>query len=200
MAAHSRPVAATTTTTMTTTMRPPQPPPMLLLLCLTVLSTCLLSAEGKRVLRDTNKYPACLVDEDCLSYHKLADHACFQYFCYPFKRASSALEASAAADFEDIPPCSLKRPCPNSAAREGGAKRRGERQFCQRHYDKRRVSVGVCLGEDTNRACSSHDDCSDAGGKCCNNFCCGQEYYDALKRLPCTNDIGCQVRKDTFFF
>ncbi len=159
---------------------------------LLVLCALVVASTSAQVLRDTKKYPACLVDEDCLEYHKLADHVCYQYFCYPHKKATEALEASQAGAFKDLPPCSRRRPCASSQSGPGK-----ERQVCRRHHDKRRVSVGVCVGERSNKECSSHSDCAgDAGGFCCNEYCCGQEYFDALKRLPCSNDIGCQVRNN----
>ncbi len=37
------------------------------------------TAEAK-VLNNTEKYPPCFMDDDCGTYHHLADHACFQVY------------------------------------------------------------------------------------------------------------------------
>ncbi len=66
-----------------------------------------------------------------------------QYFCYPYKKAGQALEASEAGAFSDLAPCSRKRPCRSGAGYP--------KQTCFRHYDKRRVSVGVCLEDEVRR-------------------------------------------------
>ncbi len=43
-------------------------------------------ASGPFLMSDTAKYPVCIDDVDCKERHKLKDHACFQYFCYPWKK------------------------------------------------------------------------------------------------------------------
>ena len=47
-------------------------------------STMFHSANAIKVwnMTDTKKYPVCLADEEC---ENLDGHACFQYFCYPWK-------------------------------------------------------------------------------------------------------------------
>ncbi len=162
--------------------------------CLLLVMAAVLSVTTEAtILKNTTKYPACLVDDDCLSYHKLADHACFQYFCYPYKKAQEELKASEAKELADLPPCSRKQPCKQPVGATNGKK--PSEMECFKHHDKRRVSIGVCVGESENRDCVAHSDCTgDAGGRCCNGYCCGEEYFNAIKRLPCNGDLGCQVR------
>ena len=63
---------------------------------------------------------------------------------------------------------------------------------CFRHYERRKVTHGVCVPSiDT---CDKHDDCYAKGGKCCNGYCCNEEYFEALGDMPCYNDLGCQVQ------
>ena len=28
--------------------------------------------------------------------------------------------------------------------------------------------------------------------ECCNGYCCGKEFFDQLKQLPCVNHLGCK--------
>ena len=45
------------------------------------------------LMRDLTSYPVCIDDEDCAKRHKLQDHVCFQFFCYPWKTTSGKEEA-----------------------------------------------------------------------------------------------------------
>lgn len=140
---------------------------------------------SKVAMNDTAKYPACLADEDCLDVHFLADHACFQYFCYPHKKEALSAEQAKAMP---LPLCRNSAGCP--AGHE-----------CFRTRDVRNVHSGVCLAPGVSDGCSNHEECAgEKGGKCCNGFCCGEDYFDGLKALPCTRDEGCQVRIFDGFF
>ena len=58
------------------------------------------------------------------------------------------------------------------------------------------VTNGVCLDSDSHEMCYEHEECAGKGGKCCNGYCCSQPYFGAMKQLPCTNNEGCQVRRN----
>jgi len=46
--------------------------------------------------------------------------------------------------------------------------------------------------------CEAHDECKDRGGKCCNDYCCNKEYFDALQKLACPErDEDCEAAKQT---
>ena len=43
--------------------------------------------------------------------------------------------------------------------------------------------------------CEKHDDCIGNGGKCCGDYCCNPEYFEALQQIICNpNDDPCSVR------
>ncbi len=139
-------------------------------------------ASATFFLNDTSLYPACLTDDDCKSYHRKRDHVCYQFFCYPWK--SEAVDADTAAS-RPLKTCRKDKECGGAAAGDADVE-------CFRHSDLRRVTNGLCLAP--NRKCKAHEECVNKGGKCCNSYCCNQEYFDELKKLPCTADLGCQVR------
>ena len=128
-------------------------------------------------LNDTETYPPCLQNEDCEKNHRLTDHACFQYFCYPWK--TTPTEAGEADD-SGLTLCRRSKDC-------------AEGRDCVRNYDRRGVSKGVCLEESDTLDCIAHEECEGETPKCCNGYCCSQEYFDAILTLPCTSDLGCQV-------
>ena len=128
-------------------------------------------------MNNTEKYPACIEDNDC---RRLDNHVCFQYFCYPWQTVSSV----AATDPLILDLCRSNKDCP---------KKGGQKQECFRHHDKRKITSGICIpSTDT---CSEHEDCEGKGGKCCNTYCCNEPYYDAIMDLPCVSNEGCQVKK-----
>ena len=131
------------------------------------------TATALKVMNDTTLYPFCLDNSDC---RELPGHVCFLYFCYPWRTTSEA------ESVRPIKLCRRSRDCLD-----------GER--CVRHHDRRRVRNGVCAKRDEIEECEHHDDCVDLGGKCCaNNYCCNEEYFQAMAELPCFSDIGCKVR------
>ena len=129
-------------------------------------------------INDTKKYPICIGDSDCEA-NNLDGYACFQYFCYPWeKKATVASEAA----LRPLQLCRKDVDCPKMLG--GPAK-------CYRHYERRKVTHGVCMPSIDR--CEKHDDCYAKGSKCCNGFCCNNEYYDALSDMPCYSDLGCVV-------
>ena len=60
-----------------------------------------------------------------------------------------------------------------------------------RHPDKRRIGKGICIKE--TKDCESHDQCKGFGGKCCNRYCCHEDYFKQIMNLECFKDEGCQV-------
>ena len=131
-------------------------------------------------INDTKSYPVCISDSDC-DKQKLDGYACFQYFCYPWEK-----KAKMASEERPLELCRKDRDCPNMLG--GPAK-------CFRHYDRRKVTEGVCVPSiDT---CNDHDDCYAKGGRCCNGYCCNEEHFQALSMMPCFTNLGCQVKLKT---
>jgi hypothetical protein len=130
-------------------------------------------------INNTDKYPVCVEESDC-EKKNLDGYACFQYFCYPWQKKAS--EASQPP--KPLEPCMRHSDCPQM---QGGPAK------CFRHYLRRTVTWGVCVPSIDR--CDYHDECVGKGGKCCNGFCCNTEYFEALKIMPCFNDIGCKVKK-----
>lgn len=131
------------------------------------------------VMNDTKLYPACLMDSDCPKRSNM-DLVCFQYFCYPWRETAEESSASRPLDS-----CRHSKDCVASAGED-------EKPECFRHHDRRRITRGFCI--DSIDECSYHDECEGIGGKCCNGYCCNEEYFEALMALPCTRDEGCQVK------
>ena len=55
------------------------------------------------------------------------------------------------------------------------------------------MSHGVCI---PNEECFGHEDCAgneNGRTKCCNDFCCTEDYFDSLPKLPCEEDVYCEV-------
>jgi hypothetical protein len=67
------------------------------------------------------------------------------------------------------------------------------RATCFRHTNRRTVTNGICV--DAEDECYDHSECDgpNQGGKCCNGYCCREEYFAEMKKLECKNDFGCQV-------
>ena len=109
-------------------------------------------------------------------------HFCpFLFICsfIPFSLTNFPIKASVSRPLEL---CRQDVDCPKMLG--GPAK-------CFRHYERRKVTHGVCVPSiDT---CTNHDDCYAKGGKCCNGYCCNGEYFNALADMPCFNNLGCKV-------
>ena len=85
------------------------------------------AASAVKQINDIQKYPACLVDNDCTEMHKLRDHACFQYFCYPWKSEPDV----ASAPPRPLQECRRASDCPSVTHPSGNKKQPFVRQtFC----------------------------------------------------------------------
>jgi hypothetical protein len=117
---------------------------------------------------------ACIDDSDCSV--KGHGFACFQYICYPW------------ADDTAIPAKDRKETCKSNDDCSNQLK-------CFRHHDRRQIHRGLCMEDITDCSENGRDDCKAAGAQreCCNGqYCCGQEFFDQLKQLPCVNHLGCK--------
>lgn len=112
------------------------------LLTTVLLLPCITTTLAVKAINDTEKYPVCVSDSDC-EQKNLIGHACFQYFCYPWQD-----KATEASDSKPLELCRRDSDCPKMLG--GPAK-------CFRHYERRKVTHGVCVPSiDT---CDKHDDC-----------------------------------------
>lgn len=136
------------------------------------------STLAVKAINDTKKYPVCIDDSDC-EKKNLDGHACFQYFCYPWQPK----EQQASDPVRPLESCRKDNDCPQM---QGGPAK------CFRHFERRKVTYGVCVASIDR--CDVHDDCYAKGGKCCNGYCCNEDYFQALSEMPCFNDLGCKVR------
>ena len=85
------------------------------------------AASAVKQINDIQKYPACLVDNDCTEMHKLRDHACFQYFCYPWK----SMPDVASAPPRPLQECRRASDCPSVTHPSGNKKQPFVRhRFC----------------------------------------------------------------------
>jgi len=114
----------------------------------------------------------CIDDSDC---HNLdgGAYACFQYICYPYENDNMARDKKQH--------CWKTDDC-------------GPNQVCHRHPERRKISFGLCMEEWGDCRENGERDCKGMGpNKCCNGqYCCEQEYFDQLKKLPCVNDMMCK--------
>ena len=130
-------------------------------------------------INDTTKYPVCTANSDCENYNLgVNQFACFQYFCYPWVKKAQTADAN-----QPLQLCRRDNDCPNM---------RGGRAKCFRHFERRKINHGVCVPSVDE--CKVYDDCYAKGGKCCNGYCCNEEYYQALADMPCFNNLGCKVQ------
>ncbi len=129
---------------------------------------------------DPDTYPACITDSDCQEVHNLpSHHVCFKYFCYPGHQGSLKLETG------PLKSCQSKSDCPDA-------------QTCFKqplYISDGNERTGVCLTRDEGKMCLEHGSCSGNGSldKCCKTSCCSQDYFQALKDLPCKSDTVCQM-------
>ena len=86
------------------------------------------AASAVKQIDDIQKYPACLVDNDCTEMHKLRDHACFQYFCYPWK----SMPDVASAPPRPLQECRRASDCPSVTHPSGNKKQPFVRQILSR--------------------------------------------------------------------
>ena len=96
---------------------------------LTVSFALLVGAvSAVKQINDIKKYPACLVDNDCTEMHKLRDHACFQYFCYPWK----SMPDVASAPPRPLQECRRASDCPSVTHPSGNKKQPFVRRILSR--------------------------------------------------------------------
>ena len=86
------------------------------------------AASAVKQINDIQKYPACLVDNDCTEMHKLRDHACFQYFCYPWK----SMPDVASAPPRPLQKCRRASDCPSVTHPSGNKKQPFVRRILSR--------------------------------------------------------------------
>ena len=87
------------------------------------------------VMRNVSKYPACVVDDDCMAVtqERGDDYKCFQYMCYPW----NSVQKKGA-----FRTCKKRSHCKKLIIDEGGD---GGDVDCYRHPDRRTVHSGICL-------------------------------------------------------
>ena len=56
-----------------------------------LVSTYISSSFAVKAINDTELYPVCIADSDC-EKNNLDGHACFQYFCYPWKKEETEVK------------------------------------------------------------------------------------------------------------
>ena len=100
----------------------------LIFLCALLFPTYTFAVKS---INDTKRFPVCIDDSDC-EKRNLDGHACFQYFCYPWdNKAQVASEPPRPLEL-----CRKDKDCPKML---GGAAK------CFRHYERRRVTHGICV-------------------------------------------------------
>ena len=121
-------------------------------------------------INDTTIYKPCIQDTtECP-----AEQECFQYFCYPKQGATDPLKS-----------------CTKNSQCEGWTSRKDHTEKCYKN------GKGVCVPKEDNEMCEAHVDCKGRGDKCCNDYCCNVEYFDALLKIACPEGDGhedCEVR------
>jgi len=132
-------------------------------------------------MRDVSRYPACVVDEDCMTVtqERGEDYKCFQYMCYPWNsvRNEGAFRT-----------CKKRSDCEKLLQDEGGDGGNGD---CYRHPDRRTVHTGICLDRREIVPCFDHASCA-TDLKCTNGVCGDLEYFKALGDMQCEDDDLCE--------
>jgi len=114
-------------------------------------------------INDTTIYKPCIQDTtECP-----AEQECFQYFCYPKQGATDPLKS-----------------CTKNSQCEGWTSRKDHTEKCYKN------GKGVCVPKEDNEMCEAHVDCKGRGDKCCNDYCCNVEYFDALLKIACPEGDG----------
>ena len=104
-------------------------------------------------MRDLDRYPACVVDQDCevVTEQRKEEYKCFQYMCYPWNsdKHRGAFRT-----------CKKRSDCAGLLPRVGGGEEGiggedGDEEGgnsgdvvdgeCYRHPDRRTVHTGICL-------------------------------------------------------
>ena len=120
------------------------------------------------VINDTETYKPCIIDSTVCP----GDQVCFKYFCYPKNSAVEPLKS-----------CTKNSECPGYELKPKTAK-------CLKEGRN-----GVCVPAEDFETCEVHEECKDRGEKCCGDYCCNKEYFEAFLKLNCTEgDEFCEVR------
>lgn len=118
-------------------------------------------------------YKPCIVDSTACP----EDHACIQYFCYP----------KGASEVDPLKSCKKNSHC------DGWKPDKTEKCF-------KEGQNGVCIAAEDYEMCETHDECEGRGGKCCGDYCCNEEYFDALQTQECTEgDEACEEVQTVMF-
>ena len=151
-------------------------------------------------INDIEIYKPCIMDSTTCP----DDQVCFQYFCYP-KVASAG---------DPLKSCKKHSQCPGWKTRKTY---NTEKCFktgnlnLSRGIDNKTFTCygvticlniftgqkGVCIPSEDYEMCITHEECEGRGGKCCGDYCCNTEYFNALLNAPCNDEI-CKVLKDRF--
>ena len=119
-------------------------------------------------INNTEIYKPCISDvTECPN-----DQVCIQYFCYP----------KVASDNDPLKSCNKNSQC------DGWRPSKTEKCF-------KEGQNGVCVPAEDYEMCESHEECKGRGEKCCGDYCCNSEYFDALiSEIVCdSNDDSCLV-------
>ena len=119
------------------------------------------------VINDTQTFKPCIME----STECPAEQQCFQYFCYPKKDATAPLKS-----------------CKKNSECDGWTSKTENTEKCFKDSGK-----GVCIPSEDYDSCEAHDDCKGRGGKCCGDYCCNPEYFDAIMKAPCADET-CKVK------
>lgn len=103
------------------------------------------------------------------------EEVCFQYFCYPKKGAETPLRS-----------CKKRRECQGL-------------DVPSKCY-KPTPLAGVCIPSEDFELCEGHEECEGRGGKCCGDYCCNPEYFEALQKQDCADEdeVCKEVQTDLF--
>jgi len=121
-------------------------------------------------INNIQTYKPCILDSTVCPDNQV----CLQYFCYP-KVASTE---------DPLKSCKKNSMC------DGWSQNKTEKCF-------KEGLNGVCVPADDYDKCEAHEDCESRGGKCCGDYCCNNEYFQALLEAPCNpKDLDCKEIKD----
>jgi len=123
--------------------------------------------------KNSSPFTICIDDSDCLKLGQGDKYACFQFLCYPWENDSEV------APKDRIPLCRNDKQCSDG-------------KKCYRHFDRRRVSKGLCFDELQECGIEEDDEKCPKDKGCCGSFCCDQKYYESYSQLPCMNHRGCE--------
>jgi len=95
----------------------------------------------------------------CFSGGCEGEEVCFQYFCYPKSGQDTPLRS-----------CKKSKQC---------------RDLGDYKCYKPSPTTGICVESTDYEMCEGHEECEGRGGKCCGDYCCNEEYFEALQTQEC---------------